>query len=106
MGIYFETTTVAEDAQCILEGIAKGEITTDYRLVQTADDSICQDDKTLVWISNDDPLQHLVSSNYKDTVVINNIKGKLTETGCSYIRKCLIHKARVGSTLDGPSSSN
>jgi hypothetical protein len=38
MGIYFETTTVAEDAKYILDGIAKGEITPDFYLVQNSED--------------------------------------------------------------------
>lgn len=95
MGIYFENTTEAEDAQYILKGIAKGEITSDFYLVQTDDLA----DDNLLWISNDDPRQHLVHRDYKDTVVIYNTKGKLTEKGCSYIRGCLLQEKRLATTL-------
>ena len=99
MGIYFETTTVEEDAKYILEGIANGEITTDFYWVQT-EDSTQDKEKNLIWISNKDPRQHLVHKDYKDTVVIHNNKGKLTEKGCSYIRDCLLQEKRLGTTLD------
>ena len=98
MGIYFEKTTEAEDAKYILEGIAKGEITTDFYLVQT-DDFTDDKENNLLWISNDDPRQHLVHREYKDTIVIYNTKGKLTEKGCSYVRGCLLQEKRLGTTL-------
>jgi hypothetical protein len=100
MGIYFDNTTGEEDTQFILEGIKKGDITKDFYWPDF-EDSDPKNEKNLVWISLDDPRQHLIHRDYDsfgEIITINGIQGKLTEKGCSYINVCLMKAGKFSST--------
>ena len=101
MGIYFNNTTGEEDTQFILKGIEEGIITKDFYWPCLEDSNPC-DEKNLIWISLEDPKQHLIHRDYDsfgEIITINGIQGKLTEKGCSYINICLMKARRFSSTL-------
>jgi hypothetical protein len=95
MGIYFESTMPEQDANIILQGIKNGEITEKFHRVRKSDcdypfcecdnDCFCYTDENLVWISDTDTRTYLIHPDYKESVTINGIKGKLTIEGCRYI---------------------
>lgn len=100
MGIYFANTTGQEDTQFILNGINKGEISKDFYLVSYDDDEPLNE-KKLVWISLNDPRQHLIHRDYNSfgkIITVNGVPGKLTERGCNYINICLMKAGRSSST--------
>lgn len=101
MGIYYATTTESEDSKYILDGIAKGEISPDFYWMDMADtlELAPKKEVKLVWISNEDSRSYLIEKNYNDSVVINNVKGKLTAHGCRYIRYRLQNEKRVDFTV-------
>ena len=101
MGIYFDNTTGEQDTKFILEGIKKGEITKDFYWPSFEDDDI-YNEENLVWISLDDPKQHLIHRDYDsfgEIITINGIHGKLTKRGCNYISICLMKTGKSSSTL-------
>lgn len=100
MGIYFDNTTGKEDTQFILKGIEEGIITKDFYWTCFEDSDPCNE-KNLVWISLDDPKQHLIHRDYNSfgkIITINGIQGKLTEKGCCYINICLMKAGRFSTT--------
>lgn len=100
MGIYFDNTSGEEDIKFILEGIKEGIITKDFYWPSYEDDNP-YNEKNLVWISLDDPKQHLIHRDYDyfgEIITINGIPGKLTEHGCNYINICLMKVGRSNCT--------
>ena len=98
MGIYFDSTTNEEDANFILNGIYKGEITNDFYCLKYKDDDP-YNEENLVWISNEDSRQHLIHRDNHDIVIINNVNGKLTKKGVMYIQVCLHKSNKTSITL-------
>jgi hypothetical protein len=100
MGIYFDSTTGKEDTQFILKGIEEKIITKDFYWPDF-EDLDPKNEKNLVWISLDNPKQHLIHHDYDsfgEIITINGVQGKLTEKGCRYINMCLM-KAGKFSTI-------
>lgn len=100
MGIYYQSTTDEEDARYIIEGIKKETIYKDedcYKLMvfecyEENGFTLCEEganSRQILWRQDED-----------GKVVIDGVKGRLTDDGCRYIMNCLFQEGKFSTTYE------